>query len=753
MLLPLRKALVASMIVLTITGCASLETGFDGRTAARVEAPAIATTAFVSEAPLGLPDDPDPGPAVLEPTIVRGTDRMFNPPRPGNDFTVAGEAVTLRFEQAPVTDVVHAILGDILGLPYVINQPVAGSLTIHTSVPLPRDQVLPVLEAVLQANGLNMVVDHAGVYHVGRPETLRGVAPSLGNLGGALPPGQNLLIVPLRFVGAAEMADILRPLATPDTFVRIDGLRNLLILAGTRSRLEGLMEIVNTFDVDVLKGMSFGLFPLQHVSVKEVDEAIKALMGGTAAAPARGEAPEGVMPLGAGAQALGPLGSVVRLVAIERLNALLVVSSRAYYIDQAREWIEKLDQPHGDGTEPQLFVYPVQNGTASHLANLLNALFGTTGTGTAAARTDAGVAPGLEAATVGTTGRGTTAGLGGGSQGPTPPALAQVRLAGDVKVVADEFNNALLIHAPRSEYRKIEAALRRLDVAPAQVLIEASILEVTLTDEFQFGLQWFFKNGLGGGLTGGGLLNTSATGPIGPSQPGFSYTVTDSFGQVRAVLNALAQKSLLNVISSPSVLVLDNHAAQIHVGDQQPVRSAVTVTDGGVRTESIQFKDTGVLLNVTPSVNAGGLISMVVNQRVTDVGTIDDATGQRSFLQREIVSRVAVRSGETVVLGGLIRDNSTSGKTGVPVLHEIPVLGHLFGRTTRNNSRTELVVLLTPRALQNDSDVRAVSEEMRRRLSATFRALPGWTTEGPLNVERAHEPGPQPGDAEAPRGQ
>lgn len=752
MLLQLRKALVASVIALTITGCASLGTGFDGRTAAPGGARAIVTGPVVTEAPMGLPDDPDPGPAVPEPTIVRGTDRMFNPPRPGSDFTVTGEAVTLRFEQAPVTDVVHAILGDILGLPYVINQPVAGSLTIHTSVPLPRDQVLPVLEAVLQANGLNMVVDHAGVYHVGRPETLRGVAPSLGNLGGALPPGQNLLIVPLRFVGAAEMADILRPLATPETFVRIDGVRNLLILAGTRSRLEGLMEIVSTFDVDVLKGMSFGLFPLQHVSVKEVDEAIKALLGGTAAAPARGEAPEGVMPLGAGGQALGPLGSVVRLVAIERLNALLVVSSRAYYIDQAREWIEKLDQPHGDGAEPQLFVYPVQNGTASHLANLLNALFGT-GTGTAAARADAGVAPGLEATAVGTTGRGAAAGTGGGSQGPTPPALAQVRLAGDVKVVADEFNNALLIHAPRSEYRKIEGALRRLDVAPAQVLIEASILEVTLTDEFQFGLQWFFKNGLGGDLTGGGLLNTSATGPIGPSQPGFSYTVTDSFGQVRAVLNALAQKSLLNVISSPSVLVLDNHAAQIHVGDQQPVRSAVTVTDGGVRTESIQFKDTGVLLNVTPSVNAGGLITMVVNQRVTDVGTIDDATGQRSFLQREIVSRVAVRSGETVVLGGLIRDNSTSGKTGVPVLHDIPVLGHLFGRTTRNNSRTELVVLLTPRALQNDSDVRAVSEEMRRRLSATFRALPGWTTEGPLNVERPYQPEPQPNDADVPRRQ
>lgn len=748
MLPELLKAVLVCAIGFVITGCASVGKDFDARISTPSRgAVAPVTGAVNAEAPLGLADEPDPDAARLEPTVIKGIDRMFNPPlvRPG--VTVTGEAVTLRFEQVPVTDVVHAILGDVLGLPYVINPPVSGSLTIHASDPLPRDQVLAVLESVLQANGLSMVVDHAGVYHVGHLETLRGVAPSLGNLGRALPPGHNLLIVPLRFVGAAEMADILRPLATPETFVRIDGVRNLLILAGTRSRLEGLMELVMTFDVDVLKGMSFGLFRLQHVSVKDVDEALKVLMDSAGAAPARGEAQDGVVALDTGVQALGALGSVMRVVAIERLNALLIVSSRAYYVDQAREWIEKLDQPYGEGAEPQLFVYPVQNGTAGHLANLLNTLFGI---GTAAARVDAGVAPELEPAALGTT-AGRSGATGTAAQGTTPPALAQVRLAGDVRVVADEFSNALLIHAPRSEYRKIEAVLRRLDVTPTQVLIEASILEVTLADDFRFGLQWFFKNNLGGGLTGRGLLNTSVSGPIGAAQPGFSYAVTDRSGQIRAVLNALAQKSLLNVISSPSVLVVDNHNAQIHIGDQQPVQTATVVGEGGnVITTSIQFKDTGVMLNVTPSVNAGGLVSMVVNQRVTDVGAVDDATRQRSFLQREIVSRVAVRSGETVVLGGLIRDNSTTGKTGVPVLYDIPALGPLFGRLSRNNSRTELIVLLTPQVLQDDSDVRAISEEMRRRLSTTFAALPGWTTEGPLNVKQPYEPALQPDAIESP---
>ena len=298
----------------------------------------------------------------------------------------------------------------------------------------------------------------------------------------------------------------------------------------------------------------------------------------------------------------------------------------------------------------------------------------------------------------------------------------------DVRVVADEFNNALLIHAPRRDYDKIRAALRRLDVPPTQILIEASILEVTLSDELRYGLQWAFNNGLGGdGRTGTGLFNPNASGGIGPPQPGFSYTITNRAGEVRAVLNALAQKNLVNVISSPSIMVLDNHNARIQVGTQQPVRSSSIVTDGGNTQTSIEFKDTGVMLDVLPSVNAGGLVTMDVAQEVTDVGPVDTATEQRSFLQRQVLSRVAVRSGETVVLGGLIRDNSSEGTLGVPLLKDIPVLGNLFRTTSRVNDRTELVVLITPRALQNDEQLRAVSDEMRRRFSNSLGGIANWS--------------------------
>ncbi|MGD9943729.1 MAG: type II secretion system protein GspD [Burkholderiaceae bacterium] len=347
-------------------------------------------------------------------------------------------------------------------------------------------------------------------------------------------------------------------------------------------------------------------------------------------------------------------------------------------------------------------------GTGGAFGSALGGTLGrTTGTlgGTMGGTLGGGIGSALGGARTGIGGAGTAGG----------PMLSQVNLGPQVRVVADDYNNALLIFAPRSEYSKIEAALRRLDIAPTQILIEASILEVTLADELTYGLQWYFTNSQSGWL-GAGLLNLNQSGSIAPTQPGFSYSITNPAGQIRAVLNALADKSLLNVISTPSLLVLDNHTAAIHVGNQQPIQSATTVTDAGRETRSIQYKDTGVVLNVTPSVNAGGMVSMTINQTVTDVGQVDAATGQRTFLQRQVQSRVAVRSGETVVLGGLIRDNTSRGKQGLPVLQDIPIVGALFGATRHTTSRTELLIMITPRVLRSDADLRDLTTEMRDRM-------------------------------------
>ena len=288
-------------------------------------------------------------------------------------------------------------------------------------------------------------------------------------------------------------------------------------------------------------------------------------------------------------------------------------------------------------------------------------------------------------------------------------------LLGNVRVVADEENNALMIYSTGLQYRVIKTALDQLDIEATQVVIEASILEVTLTDKLRYGLEWTFKNGIGDDYNGRGLLTSGAAAVPSVIVPGFSYAVTNSIGDISAVLNALSEENLINVISTPSVMVLDNHDAYIHVGNQVPVVSGETINDGGFATQNVTYRDTGVQLNVRPSVNAGGLVTMQIEQSVTDVGTVD-ARGNPTFLERAIMSRVAVRSHESVVLGGLIRENAKNTESGVPILHKLPVIGPLFGTVDKEDTRTELLVIITPRAIYNEQDLREVSEEMRSQI-------------------------------------
>ena len=682
--------------------------------------------------------------------IMRGTDRIIAPPRLLHKPD--GTASTFKFEEAPISEIVHVMLGEILKVDYVLHQPVAGNVTLATRSDVPADQAVFLLESALQANGIVMARDARGVYHVGKPEALKGIVSAPRVVGyGALPPGSGAVIVPLQYIGAAEMATILRPMIAPDALLRVDTLRNLLVLGGTRTQAEGWLEIINTFDVNLLKGMSVGIFPLKHATVREVEQALRLMTGGGAAqaSSAQGSAnPAGATPSAGGAGTGGgaaaasaqaesnPFFGAVRIMPIERISSILVVSSRASNLDEARKWIERFDRPSDNSTDAQLFVYPVQNGSAKHLATVISNVFGG-GAGGQAASTSTGVAPGLGSTSASTSGFGlgtSSTGLGGlstanrglgssqsgqnnqSNAGVTAAALGQ----GGARVIADEVNNAILVYATRSEYQKIESTLRRLDVRSAQVLIEATLIEVTLKDELAYGLQWAFNDSRSStGYTGRGVLSTVGGGVLGTALKGFSYTLSNAAGDVRAVLNALADKSLVKMLSSPTLMVLDNQTASIVVGNQQPIKSGETVaTTGTAISTSIQYKDTGVSLAFTPSINAGNIVTMLIKQSVTDVGDKDDATGQRAFLQRQLESKVAIRSGETLVLGGLIRDNVTTTKSGIPLLQDIPVLGAAFRNTGSLTNRTELLVILTPRVVRSDEDTRELTDELRNRMQS-----------------------------------
>ena len=595
---------------------------------------------------------------------------------------------TLNFADADLREVVRAILGDTLGANFVVDPNVQGSVTLQTSRPIGRSALLPTLEHVLGLNGAALVqVD--GLYKVlPADQAVRGtVSPRF-----YLPPrsgnsGTDVMIVPLEYVGALEMEKVLEPFAPAGGILRIDTDRNLIVLGGSQSELTNMLDTIETFDVDWLAGMSFGLFPVQSTEAKTIVENLEEIFGDPAE---------------------GPLAGVVRFVAIERLNAVLVISPRSVYLEKAEKWIARLDV--GEDEVPRIFVYYVENSRAADLASVLSDIF----VGGEGIRRPE-LAPGLSPVAL-------------QSDEPSPPASASpsgaageapaLGMAGPVRIIADEVKNALVILATPRDYRIVESALKKLDIVPLQVLIEATILEVALNDELEYGVEWFFKYGDTGitSRTGG----ESGFAPI-PGVPsplsGFTFLFQNS--DVRVILNALDEISDINVISSPSLFVLDNQTATLQVGDQVPIatqaRQGTDTTSELVQT--IEYRDTGTILTVTPRVNAGGLVSLEIIQEVSNVRPEDNLQfDSPTIATRRIESTVAVQSGQTVALGGLIRDERSKGSSGIPYLSRIPFIGFLFGKKTERAQRTELLVLITPRVVPNAEEARRVTQELRRRL-------------------------------------
>lgn len=792
--LSLTRTLIALAVGQLLVACTPMKPQFVSHFSANT-ATATAAEAAVSPPVLGADTaaatEATPAESDTNVRTIIGTGERIAPSKPYQ--REAGQPVTLNLEDVPVAQLVRTVLGDILNVDYVLHPPIGGNVTLSTKKPVSPDEALNLMEIALQANGMAMVRDTRGVFHIGRVDALRSLGAAVRVADGSAPlaPGYGAIVIPLQYIGAPEMASILRPMAHDGAILRVDSVRNLLVMSGTRAQAEGWLDMVRTFDVDLLQGMSVGLFPLKYLSIEEASAALQLLSGGmgggagaSAVAPvaAGGARAGGAAAAPAAAPGIGslgntPLSGALHILPVERLNSLLVITPYAPYLEQVKRWMGKFDQPGSASSQAQLHIYRVQNGSAKHLADVLSGIFGGSSSGTTS---NSGVAPGLSTATSSTTniaqnnpfgnnnsgtgstgaglrlgGSGVGSALGGGlgnAGQPVASGAGSVTALGNIRVMADELNNSVLVWGTGAEYERIEAALKRLDVPPTQVLIEASIIEVTLNDTLRYGLEWTFNgSGGGGGRTGSGsLIGSSSSNGSGTGTgsglgdvlgAGFSYTVRNSAGNVRAVLNALSSKTDLKVVASPTLMVLDNHTAAINVGTQQPFEAGQTInSDGKLITNNLQYKDTGVSLEVTPSVNAGNIVTMTVNQSVTDVGAQDEVTKQRSFLQRQVSSRVAVRSGESIVMGGLIQESASKGRSGVPWLHDIPVVGNLFGSSNTEGLRTELIVIITPRVVRNDVDVREVGDSLRQHMGQLTPLL----KPVPVQPDPSEEPAPSP---------
>ena len=715
--------------------------------------------------PLSPPESAQAGaslaPPPKAPIIYPGTGNFINPKAAAKSAptvrTAPGE-VTLNFDGADIRDVIKVVF-DTLKENYTVDPQVQGEVSVQTTRPLTREQLLPTLETLLRMNQA-VLVREGGLYRImpAAGAIRRGsVGPRVG--GGT---GYGVRIISLNYISAVEMQAIIAPLVPEGSVLRADVARNLLIVAGGPQELATIQSTIDTFDVNWLKGMSVGMFRLRNVESQAMASELNQLLGE-----------------GSGT----PIAGLLRFVPLSKLNAVLVITPQVEYLKQVATWIERLD---GIGGE-RLYVYSVQHSRADYMAELLNGLFNLGGGGGGAAR-GGEVAPGLKSGSLssgglggglsgssgasslsgGSLASGSSSGLSslsasssssglsplsasgsstGGGSGSRPGGRAGGGAAGgagggasslgsggpsvgmeEVRIVADPDNNSLLIWATSQNYERILSTLEKMDVPPRQVLIEATFVEVSLTGSLQYGLQWFFNNNVGSDYQGNGSLGlpnnltlTDALKNVAVNQ--FSYAITDSAGIVKVLLKALAADSKVKVLSSPQVMVLDNQQAAIQVGTSTPIQAGTTTVNNITTSGGVSYKDTGVLLEVLPRINAGGMVNMEIKQIVSEPGNIVDV-GQsgsqsntaREFLQRSVTSKVVVKDGQTLVLGGLIRQSGTAGKSGVPVLYRIPVLGALFGQTNEVQGRTELVVLITPRVVQNSQEAGQVTEEIKRKM-------------------------------------
>lgn len=680
--------------VLFLTAC-----GAPPRPAAPPTAAALAESPRAAAMVLSEPARPKPP----EPILVPGSGNFVRSPKPAAAVKETGDEASVNFSEADIREVVQGVLGDALGKSYVIDPDVKGTVTLQTTKPVPKDQLMRLLDEVLRMNGAALV-DGNGVFRVVPLNEAKGrVAARIAKRKGVEVQGYGMRIVPLEHVSAGEMKKILEPLVPADQVSALDEGRNLLVLQGTEAELDNMVDTIEIFDVDWLQGMSFGLVPVSAVDADTMVGELEQVFGGED----------------------GPLKGTVRFVPLKRLSSVMIIAARPNRLAQAREWVEQLDRA-GQNEMQRLFVYRVQHGRAGELARLMSDVFNPERGGDVVAA----VAPNARQVQIVTQKGESRAGGGerdanraegreprGGAGAPGGGGGSNLRVAGggSIRVTADEKTNSLVIYATARDFRLVEEALRELDRVPLQVLIEATIAEVSLNDQLRYGLQWFFESG-----SSTFTFSKTGSGAVVPEFPGFAWLSATS--RMRMVLDALSSVTNVNVISAPKLMVLDNEVARLQVGDQVPVpvQSAVSVTDPAAPiVNTIQFRDTGVILEVTPHVSSGGTVTMEVRQEVSDVvATTTSGIDAPTIQQRAVWSTVAVDSGETVALGGLIRDRTRNGKSGVPVLKDIPVLGLAFSTTSENVDRTELLIMLSPRVIRSPAEARNVTEELRKRMKA-----------------------------------
>ncbi len=715
----------------------------------------IVAILLVANIGAGLANGPNPkvNPPSLDPTKP-GTAAPIGPVQP--------ELISLNFTGADLVEVVH-VLAQHLKLNYTIDPGVRGTVTLYSAQPLRQEDLLPVFHQVLRMN--NAVAVKAGnFYHVAPIKEGKGLARPARRLGEH---GYILQVVPVRFFSVSELKKLLEPFITPGGEIIEYPRGNFLILLDLASNIHRLLEIKDLIDVNVFAGVRMELYQPKVGSAEELAEEMGRIMQAYAASAPQSES------------------FVARFIPVPRINRLLVLSHSEAAWSYAMKWLERIDT-YAEGPRRRIFVYPVENGKAVDLADILNQVLGQGPTGPRVPRKSlkdyhervAGGQQQTPSRGLPSTGQSE---VGTGSLfavNPTPAQPPQARpragawatpspapeggVEERVRIVPDPATNSLIIAGTAQEFQNIRNILKQIDIVPRQVLIDVMIAEVTLKDDLRFGVEYqvlrdedveifgrdsdqhvSLLSGLPGTLPGG-------------AGPQALTAVIGTGDTIRGFINARREDSRVKVLSSPTILATDNQPARIQVGTEEPIATGTVtspVSTGVSSSTTIQYRNTGRILTIIPRVNAKGLVHLQVKTEVSQRGP-DVQVGQDSFPSfdtRSAETTAVVHDGETLAIGGIITERVNHKRLGIPYLMDIPVLGRFFGTTTDEVDRTELIMLITPHVIRSREEARTVTEEFKDRLSTVRRELEKRREKGEEQPE--FPPGPERELREAPEDQ
>lgn len=650
-----------------------------------------------------------------------------------------GETLQVNFDfaDAELGDVVRLFM-ELLRENYALDPKVAGKVALHVDAEMSREEIWELFRGVLRMNGATVVLED-GLWRVLLLADAANAVDEQGIVfsgeGGARRRGQAVQVYQLEYLPVSEFSEVVKPYLSPGSMVYGHEHSGVMLVSDFPHTLRKIERLVSIFDVSAFAGLHMRVYSLKYAQAEEM---IKELDGLAEATMFRQQGRERVSFLG-----------------LPRLNMIVALTWNESNLAFVEEWVRELDREAPGISAMQqkenIFVYYVENGSAKNIVEALEGLF--FGTGQSAGSESSSFRRSSRSAW-GRDAEETDLSVGEqlaeqqqkasnliqhsmdfsrtGDQSNRERVGFVGKISEDVSFVVDEATNSILVRCAPSDYPLIRGVVEKLDIFPRQVLIEVLIAEINLDETNKLGIEWENIFNLGGSATGtlrvDNSLGTVTPGVLSPISGGLSYLIGNT-ERFKAALRASANENNVQILSSPHILASDNQIATIDIGSEVPVVTSQTQKEDTTSTvlttqQNVQYRNTGILLTVTPHINDKGLVRMEVSQEVSELSDrVVEGISSPIFNKRKAETVLAVKDGQTIVIGGLISQSKNDNYSGVPVLSKVPILKNLVGVQSKGWRNTELMLFITPHVVVHNDDAEFISRRFMDRVEFVKRGM------------------------------